>query len=173
VQCARHIATVQACGHHVCERDALDCHVGHEVVCPVCSRSCAICDRHYCTDHHSACALCGKYYCSACIEMESGLCATCGALALGNLTPIDMRNEPSDVRRDALLYGDPSTIWHTSQNRDVTLYLGDTARKAKVLITVRAKAEGGTYLFTRRLNWLDMGYLSRYRKAMHDKENDD
>jgi len=171
--CSRHIATVSACGHNVCARDALECHIGHEIVCPTCSRSCAICDRPHCTNHYATCSLCGKFYCSACVEFESGLCATCGAFALGNLPQFDIASAPGDVRRDAGLYGEPSTIWYTSHNRDVTLYLGDTGRKAKVLIEVRAKSGGGTYLFTRRLTWLDAGNFSRYRRAMLDREERD
>lgn len=173
IHCSRHIETVHACGHNVCTRDALACHIGHEVVCPTCSRSCGICDRPYCTDHHSACALCGKYYCSACVEFESGLCATCGAFALGTLPPIDLRGEPNAVRTDAELFGEPTTIWRKSRNRDVTLYLGETGRKGKVLITVRAKSSGGTYLFTRRLNWIDLDQFSRYRRAIRQREEND
>ncbi|MEM7532265.1 MAG: hypothetical protein AAF639_08815 [Chloroflexota bacterium] len=139
--CQDHRIIMPNCNHVVRKDYEAHCHVGHELVCPICDAACGICERHYCGEHSKTCQLCECDYCEECIR-RSGYCDTCATIMRDGERIANMSEEPC---ADYPAVGEviSGLRWVKASNQRYTIYVGQNALLSTALVVLDNDAQDG------------------------------
>lgn len=158
--CQEHTHSFSSCAHCFCTDHAAHCHICHSAVCVVCEPPCGICEQAYCQQDKGVCLQCGCTYCRECIR-RSGLCDTC-ALFEQAAVRVDLQDEPCAT--------DPSVAplirhyyWRRSANTRYTLYIGEGALLARIVLITKFEGDKQKVVSVRRVGPLE-AIIGRFRR---------
>lgn len=158
--CPEHTQRFTGCGHLFCAEHGTACHVCHTAVCVVCEPVCAICEQPYCQQDKGICLQCGCAYCRECVR-RSGLCDTC-AMFEREAVRVDLHTEPcaSDPTVAPLIR---HYYWRRSGNTRYTLYIGEGALLARMVLVTKMENGKQKVFSVRRVGTLE-SILGRFRR---------